>query len=128
MPAALSAMSIDLEEWYHGELIHRHVGAEERSARVRASLEAILEMLSRRRFVCVFFVLGEVARQHPDLIRELHFAGHEIACHGMTHIPLWRLTESEFRSELREFKDVIEGIDPSIRVVGFRAPTFSLDS
>jgi polysaccharide deacetylase family protein (PEP-CTERM system associated) len=128
MPAALSAMSIDLEDWYHGELIHRHVGPNDRTARVRVSLEPILEMLSRRRIVCTFFVLGEVARQHPDLVRELHSAGHEIACHGMTHIPLWRLTETEFRGELREFKEVIKGIDPSISVVGFRAPTFSLDS
>jgi hypothetical protein len=46
----------------------------------------------------------------------------------MTHIPLWRLTESEFRSELREFRELIKGISPSIEVEGFRAPTFSVDS
>ncbi|MCH8849339.1 MAG: polysaccharide deacetylase family protein [Chloroflexi bacterium] len=38
-----------------------------------------------------------MARDHPDLIRELAASGHEIACHTMTHPNLWPLTAEEYR-------------------------------
>ena len=128
MRTFMNAMSIDVEEWYDPELVKNHVPATDRSSMLQRSIRPLLEALSKHRTLCTFFVLGRVARQYPDLIRQLHAEGHEIACHGMTHIPLWHLTPMQFRVELREFRQTIYSIDPSIRIAGFRAPTFSLDS
>jgi len=119
--------SFDIEDWFHPELVRDRVAPSEARSIVREGTEAILDLLRARNARATFFVLGEVAARHPDLVRRIAFEGHEIACHGMTHRPLWRLTPESFRQELRDFRAAVRGAlgaDPSI---GFRAPTFSLD-
>jgi polysaccharide deacetylase family protein (PEP-CTERM system associated) len=72
-----------------------------------------------------FFVVGEVARRYPRLIRDIVDAGHELACHGDVHLQLDKLTPEEFRSDMERNRAALE--DAGGRgVVGFRAPTFSL--
>jgi polysaccharide deacetylase family protein (PEP-CTERM system associated) len=68
-----------------------------------------------------------VAERDPDLIREVAKAGHEIACHSHLHRPLYTLNPAEFREDLRRSKRAIEDACGE-RVVGFRAPTFSITS
>jgi polysaccharide deacetylase family protein (PEP-CTERM system associated) len=122
-----AAITIDVENWFHPELVRERVAADDANHVVRAGTEAILEALARHRVSATFFMLGDVALRNPDLVRRIAGAGHEIGCHGMTHLPLWRLTPEAFRQELREFRALIQaalGADP---VVGYRAPTFSLD-
>jgi len=122
-----AALTIDVENWYHPELVRDRVTADDASDVVRVGTEAILARLERRGLSATFFLLGEVAARHPDLVRRIAAAGHEIGCHGMTHLPLWRLTPESFRRELRDFRTVIRGALGHDPVVGFRAPTFSLD-
>jgi polysaccharide deacetylase family protein (PEP-CTERM system associated) len=122
-----AAITIDVENWFHPELVRLRVDATDASDVVRTGTEAILEGLERHRVSATFFMLGEVAQRSPDLVRRIAEAGHELGCHGMTHQPLWRLTPDSLRQELRDFRAAIRaalGADP---VVGFRAPTFSLD-
>jgi peptidoglycan/xylan/chitin deacetylase (PgdA/CDA1 family) len=45
----------------------------------------VLEVLDRTRHRATFFVLGEKARQHPEVVREIHAAGHTIGVHGDRH-------------------------------------------
>lgn len=122
-----AAITIDVENWYHPELVRPHAAPDHADGVVRAGTEAILERLERHRVSATFFMLGEVALRIPDLVRRIADAGHEIGCHGMTHLPLWRLTPDAFRQELRDFRAVIRGALGGDPVVGFRAPTFSLD-
>lgn len=123
----IHALSIDLEEWYHSDLLIPHVRAEERVSQVREAVRPILDLLERAGVRATFFTVGEVARDHPDLIQELATAGHEIACHTMTHPNLWRLTEEEFRNELEQHGEAVQRAVPGQQVLGFRAPMFSLD-
>ena len=122
-----AALTIDVENWYHPELVRDRVAADDASDVVRSGTEGILERLERRGLTATFFMLGEVAERHPDLVRRIADAGHEIGCHGMSHLPLWRLTPDAFRQELRDFRAVIRGALGHDPVVGFRAPTFSID-
>jgi peptidoglycan-N-acetylglucosamine deacetylase len=122
-----AAVSFDIEDWFHPELVRSRVAADDVRSVVSAGTEAILELLARRRVAATFFVLGDIAKRKPELVQRIAAAGHEIACHGMTHRPLWQLDRDSFRAELRDFRAAIRaalGHDP---VVGFRAPTFSLD-
>lgn len=43
---------------------------------------AVARALAKRRARATFFVIGEKAAAHPDVIRELRDAGHEIGVHG----------------------------------------------
>lgn len=123
----LHALSVDLEEWYHGDLLIPYVRADERVAHVRDAVRPLLDLFARAGVRATFFTVGEVARDHPDLMRDLAAAGHEIACHTMTHPNLWRLTEHELAGELEQYREAIDAALPGLQPLGFRAPMFSLD-
>src|SRR5438874_10538550 len=61
-----------------------------------------LDWLPRHAFHATFFVVGEMARRYPDLVREIAHRGHEIACHSNRHIPLDQQSPEEFRADLSE--------------------------
>jgi polysaccharide deacetylase family protein (PEP-CTERM system associated) len=123
----LAAFSFDIEDWYHSQLIPTGSRADANGSVVRAGTERILEQLRRHGVRATFFVLGEVIRDHPDLIRHMVAEGHEIGCHGMHHRPLWESNPQAFREELREFRAIAREHLGEVPVTGFRAPTFSLD-
>jgi polysaccharide deacetylase family protein (PEP-CTERM system associated) len=124
----LAAFSFDIEDWYHSQLMPQtgsHRAPDE--SVVRAGTLRILEQLRRHGVRSTFFVLGEVIRDHPDLVRAMAAEGHEIGCHGMHHQPLWSSSRDAFRAELREFRAIAREHLGDVPVTGFRAPTFSLD-
>jgi peptidoglycan/xylan/chitin deacetylase (PgdA/CDA1 family) len=45
----------------------------------------ILAALAATRHRATFFVLGTKARRHPDVLREIHAAGHTLGVHGDRH-------------------------------------------
>jgi polysaccharide deacetylase family protein (PEP-CTERM system associated) len=129
-----NALTIDLEDWYHPELVRHHLpgstpGTEGlRRTLIERSTQHLLNMLRERGISATFFVVGEVAQQHPQLIQTIVEHGHELACHGMSHKPLWEMTADTFRAELDAFGATMLEIVPHVEIVGFRAPTFSLDN
>ena len=123
----LAAFSFDIEDWHHSELNPVPDHARTRESIVRTGTERILDLLRQHRLRCTFFVLGAVVREHPDLVRRMVDEGHELACHGMHHRPLWQATPETFRDELREFRQVVTDALGAFPVIGFRAPTFSID-
>jgi polysaccharide deacetylase family protein (PEP-CTERM system associated) len=124
----LHAFSVDLEDWYHPELVVRAGKSIDAQPRIDQATGSILSLLENTNQKATFFVLGSVAEGHPELITRIRAAGHEIACHGMSHKPLWEHDPKSFARELKQFDGVIHGILPKTRVKGYRAPTFSLDS
>jgi polysaccharide deacetylase family protein (PEP-CTERM system associated) len=129
----LNALTIDVEDWYHPELVRSHVSPQDASRgtitpQIEASTGALLELLRERGIRATFFVVGEIARRHPHLIQAIVAQGHEVGCHGMDHRPLWELTPDEFRFELEQFASVMSSVVPGVETIGFRAPTFSLDN
>ena len=45
----------------------------------------ILAVLGATRHRATFFMLGAKARRHPDVVREIHAAGHTLGVHGDSH-------------------------------------------
>jgi polysaccharide deacetylase family protein (PEP-CTERM system associated) len=72
-----------------------------------------------------FFVLGKFAERHPDAVRAIRQAGHEVASHGYGHVEIFRLKRDEFADDLGRSTKVI-GDCAGIRPVGYRAPDFSI--
>ncbi len=122
-------LSFDVEEHFHiesaaglsiDEPLQQHY-----RRRVDVATRWLLQDLAASKVRATFFVLGEVARHNPGLVRDIAAAGHEIASHGWDHRRLHRLTPAEFRSAVRSSKQILEDITGT-EVSGFRAPTFSL--
>ncbi len=122
-----AAFSFDIEDWHHSEVNRVETGQRGHDSIVRQGTMEILDLLRRHGLRSTFFVLGAVVRAHPDLARRMRDEGHELACHGMDHRPLWRASPESFRAELREFRDVVTDALGEFPVIGFRAPTFSID-
>ncbi|HXG08583.1 MAG TPA: XrtA system polysaccharide deacetylase [Gemmataceae bacterium] len=95
------------------------------SERLEPSVRWLLDQLGRRGIRATFFVVGEIGRDNPDLIRAIHRAGHELASHSWDHRRVHHLTPAAFREDLRRTKDTFEQIT-GVAVVGYRAPTFSI--
>ncbi len=93
--------------------------------RMESCTHWLLDELAHRGIRATFFVVGQVARGHPDLIRNIHEAGHEVASHGWDHRRVHRLTPAEFREDIRRSKEQIEDLTGEA-VLGYRAPTFSI--
>lgn len=127
MAAIVNAFTVDLEEWHQAELIRQRRLAVERVDQVEEAVEPILELLETAGIRATFFVVGEVMKKHPDLVCRIRDLGHEIACHGMTHRPLWTMSEAELERDLTQFAQLCDRVLDGVQPIGFRAPTFSLD-
>lgn len=121
-----AALSIDLESYWHAELLRRFVDRTTADDRILPATLPLLDLLAGRGVRATFFVVGEIIDQYPALIRRILAEGHELGCHGFTHRPLWEMTEAELDVELSLFAAVLKRQLPGVRPQGFRAPTFSL--
>ena len=125
---ALNALSVDVEEWFHILNLPSTPPPSrwsELDPTVDANTQRLLEILETSGTRATFFVLGWVAKQHPELVSRIHAAGHEIACHGDMHELCFEQGETRFEEDLRRAKRTLEEIveEP---VLGYRAPGFSI--
>jgi peptidoglycan/xylan/chitin deacetylase (PgdA/CDA1 family) len=74
----------------------------------------ILDTLRRFRVRATFFVVGAKVDEHPEMVRRIHEAGHQVACHTYSHRDLTRMTEAQVRGELARWaKSVRRVIGPT---------------
>jgi polysaccharide deacetylase family protein (PEP-CTERM system associated) len=119
----LNILTIDLEEWYHPEYVRDKAASSNREDYSLRDLQRSLDLLEKHHAQATFFVLGETAKKHPALIKQIEERDHEIAFHGYFHELLSSKTAQMLQSEIDTFQAVL-GRDCS----GFRAPSFSLNN
>lgn len=123
-----NALSVDVEEYYHSMEFEAAVPAEQHRylpSRVEESTEKVLALLETLNVQATFFIVGRIAEEHPQLVRGIFQAGHEIACHSYQHELVSRQTPEEFRADVRHAKTILEDLTGE-RVLGFRAPNYSI--
>jgi len=123
-----NAMTVDVEDYFHVAALSEVIKKEDWSRceyRAEASTVKLLELFSKHGIQATFFILGWVAQRSPQLIRQIHAAGHEIACHGMSHQLVYKQTPDEFEAETRDSKALLENIIGS-SVAGYRAASWSI--
>lgn len=86
---------------------------------VETGLPKLLSLLSQRSIRGTFFTTGEVARRYPASVLAVVEAGHELACHGMTHTAFTAMTREQARGEIVESAAILRDFAP---VTSFRAP------
>lgn len=72
-----------------------------------------------------FFILGWVAERFPQLVREIHSRGHEVASHGYSHRLCTENSPAELKDDLVASRNLLEDIIGE-RIYGYRAPNFSI--
>ena len=92
---------------------------------VPGCLDQYLDLFARLHVRATFFVVGELAKRHPELVRKIVACGHEVGCHTYSHTPLDQQTPETFAEDLARTIDALRAAGAS-HVDGFRAPFFSL--
>jgi polysaccharide deacetylase family protein (PEP-CTERM system associated) len=126
----LNALSVDVEEYFQAHAYEKVIARsawDGLPARVVTNTRRLLGLLAEHGTRATFFVLGWVADRHPELVREIVAAGHEVGSHGYAHELVYRQTRDVFAADLARSLEAIRRAagDPSV-VLGYRAPGFSV--
>lgn len=123
-------LTIDLEDYFQVENfsgVIKFSDWDKYESRLVKNTEKVLEILVDADTKATFFVLGWTAERFPEVVKRIHRAGHEVACHSYNHQVVFRQKPEEFRQDLKKTKGIIENIIQD-KVIGYRAPTFSIDT
>ncbi|GIP23293.1 N-acetylmuramoyl-L-alanine amidase [Paenibacillus sp. J22TS3] len=81
----------------------------------------ILDILKENKIKATFFILGNRAKSHPELIRRIVDEGHAIGNHSWSHPNFDKTPMNEAMKEIEDTQDVIEDA-AGVRPILFRAP------
>jgi peptidoglycan/xylan/chitin deacetylase (PgdA/CDA1 family) len=60
----------------------------------------VLELLARHGVAATFFVWGEQAQRHPEVVREVLDGGHSVQPHCWAHVSHWTLAPAAIRADI----------------------------
>jgi cellulose synthase/poly-beta-1,6-N-acetylglucosamine synthase-like glycosyltransferase/peptidoglycan/xylan/chitin deacetylase (PgdA/CDA1 family)/spore germination protein YaaH len=86
----------------------------------------VLDILKRRGVPGTFFMIGQNAADHPDLVKRAYAEGHEIGNHSFTHPNMLHVTPERVRLELTATQRAFEAILQ--RSVSLFRPPYNADS
>lgn len=124
----INAMTVDVEDYFHVAALARSIDRsrwDDMEYRAVGNTTRLLDLFDETATKATFFVLGWVARRSPELVREIHRRGHEVASHGMSHKLIYNQTPQEFLTETRDSKALLQDI-VGVPVNGYRASTYSI--
>lgn len=67
----------------------------------------LLDMLKKRNVKATFYVVGNMVKYNPQLLRRMIAEGHEIGNHTVTHGTLSKMSDAALRKELQDAHDMI---------------------
>jgi peptidoglycan-N-acetylglucosamine deacetylase len=132
-------VSVDVEDWYHGPTavpqandpdnsLARFLADNEDVERGHKYIDTCLDLLEKNGIKATFFWVAEYAIRYPALLKSVVNAGHEIACHGLTHCPKLDHTtkrdifiRTAFMERTARAKKILEDLTGR-PVTGYRAP------
>jgi len=122
-------LTVDLEEWFVVEALAKRFSFEnwpDLPSTLERNCDRLLSLFHKHEVQATWFVVGWCAERHPDLIRRIAEAGHEIACHSFRHRRVDQLSPEEFRDDTKRALSVIAATT-DIKPVGYRAPSWSIN-
>jgi len=88
----------------------------------------VLDILRAEGAHATFFVLGEAAAQHPDILRRIAAEGHALGIHAYTHEPLVLMNTKAVRREIAQAEAVIGAACPEAVIAPWVRPPYGFKS
>jgi len=121
-PVGRHILTVALEDYFQATALSGVVPVRQWARfekRVARNTQTTLDLLDACGARATFFVLGWIADEMPELVRQVVERGHEIASKGYHHRALREMTPEEFRDDLRRAREAIERA-AGLRVHGHR--------
>ncbi len=128
-PPIINGLSVDVEDWFQVGAFENVIQKDDWDSirtRVEDNVYKVIDLFAEAEVKATFFTLGWVARRHPEMIRRIVDSGHEIASHGYDHARVFTFDRRTFAEDIRKARAIIEDCSGQ-RVIGYRAPSFSID-
>lgn len=126
----VNGLSVDVEDWFQVGAFENVIARGEWDSiktRVEDNVYRVIDLFAEADVRATFFTLGWVAKRHPNMIRRIADAGHELASHGYDHARVFTMDRAGFAEDIRTARAIIEDCS-GVAVTGYRAPSFSIDS
>jgi cellulose synthase/poly-beta-1,6-N-acetylglucosamine synthase-like glycosyltransferase/peptidoglycan/xylan/chitin deacetylase (PgdA/CDA1 family) len=81
----------------------------------------ILDVLKEKQAPAVYFIVGEVANEHPEILKREYAEGHEIGNHTFTHPQFDQISHTEIKWQLNLTQRLIEST-LGVKSILFRPP------
>ena len=62
----MNILGIDFEDWFHPELIQKHIVENNKEPKVIQGIDKILDLLRKKDTKATFFVVGELLEYKPE--------------------------------------------------------------
>ena len=79
----------------------------------KVGMPRVLALLDRYEIKSTFFIPGEIAERHPDLVRHVVAQGHEVAHHSYSHRWIVTLEPDDEREEMRKGMEILTSLTGS---------------
>jgi len=115
-------LTVVVEDYYHVAPLKSVVRADHLyrfERRVESNTRKALDLLDDFNISATFFVLGVVAKEMPELVREVADRGHEVASKGYLHRSIREFDRHEFRDDVARSREVLERASGA-KVHGYR--------
>ena len=121
-------LTFDIEDWFHiiqkypDDILSRWSNYE---VRIHNGMDRIFKILNDNNIKATFFILGYIARKHPEVVKRIHELGYEVAAHSDMHKVAYSQNKKEFKEDLSSCINSLQNITGE-KVLSYRAPGFSI--
>jgi polysaccharide deacetylase family protein (PEP-CTERM system associated) len=115
-------LTVVVEDYFHVAPLKSVVRADRWyrfETRVESNTRKALDLLDEYDISATFFVLGSIADDMPELVREIADRGHEVASKGYFHHSISHFSREEFRDDVTRSREALERAAGS-HIHGFR--------
>lgn len=115
-------LTVNVEDYFQVGVFRKFISMDKWTrfdSRLETNLNQVLELLAEHQATATFFVLGWTAERHPELIRRISDAGHEVASRGHLHHRLDCLPKAQIAEELVRSRAILSDVTGQ-DIQGFR--------
>ena len=81
----------------------------------------ILKILQENKVRATFFLIGQKAQKHTEMVKQICEAGHEIGAHTFSHVQLTKIPSEKIKQELETTRSIVEAATGE-KIYLFRPP------
>jgi len=124
----MKILTFDIEDWFHilqnypDDILDRWSNYE---VRIHKGMDRIFKVLDENDIKATFFIVGYIARKHPEIVKRIHDLGYEVGAHSDMHKVAHKQSRKEYKQDLSTCIKSIEDLI-GVKVVSYRAPGFSI--